>query len=102
MVYHIVILQAAANETADAYEYYEQVSPGLGDRFLSEILERYKEISRHPHYYGFIDEHKIIRDVALKNFPYQVVYEVDGGNVIIYAIHCTHRHPDKRFEKNSP
>lgn len=99
MAYKLVILQAAADDSADAYEYYENTSPGLGDRFLSEVLERFTEISRHPQYYGFIDQQKVVRDIALKNFPYQVVYEIEDDKIIIYSIHCTYRHPDKRVRK---
>jgi hypothetical protein len=54
MAYQLVILKAAAEDTADAYEYYEKIQQGLGDRFLAEVLERYSEIAKHPHYYGFI------------------------------------------------
>ena len=61
MAYQLVILKAAAEDTAEAYKYYEKIQPGLGDRFLFEVLERYNEISNHPHYYGFIDNQYSIR-----------------------------------------
>lgn len=99
MLYKLVILKAAAEDTLDAYEYYEKMSIGLGDRFLSEVLKRFKDISLHPEYFGFIDEKKIIRDVMLKNFPFQIVYEVIGDSIIIYAVHHEKKHPDKRFRK---
>ena len=51
----------------------------MGDRFMAELLQRLNEISEHPHYYGFIDEKHVIRDVKLKSFPYLIVYEVEGG-----------------------
>ena len=38
-------------------------------------------------------------DVILKSFPYLVVYEVEDDAVIIYAVHCTYKHPDKKFRK---
>jgi|ERR1035437_3941516 hypothetical protein len=99
MAYRLIILQAAAKDTLEGYNYYEQLQQGLGDRFLSEVLERYNDISKHPQYYGFVDEHHIIRDVILKSFPYLVVYEVEDDAVIIYAVHCTYKHPDKKFRK---
>jgi hypothetical protein len=71
----------------------------LGDRFLVELLERLNEISKHPKYYGFIDEQKIIRDIKLKSFPYLVVYEIEGESVIIYSVHCGYRNPDKKIQK---
>jgi predicted glycosyltransferase len=99
MAYRIIILRSAAEDAQQAYKYYEELSAGLGDRFLAEVLERYNEVSKHPHYYGFIDDQNIIRDVKLKNFPYLVLYEIDGKSVIIYSLHNMHKHPDKRFRK---
>ncbi len=99
MAYRLIILKAAAEDTTEAYNYYEEVQPGLGDCFLSELLVRFNEISKHPKYYGFIDDQHIIRDIKLKKFPYLVVYEVEEDKVIIYSVHCGYRDPDKRFRK---
>ncbi len=99
MRHELIILKAAAQDAADVFDYYETAQTGLGDRFLIELLERFNEISKHPKYYGFIDKQKIIRDVKLKSFPYLVVYEIEGDNVIIYSVHCGYRNPDKRVPK---
>lgn len=82
-----------------AYSYYEELQLGLGDRFLREVLDRYNDIRKHPQYYGFMDEQRLVRDVALKSFPYLAVYEIKDDAVIVYSIHHGHRHPDKRFRK---
>jgi toxin ParE1/3/4 len=97
MAHQLIIRKTAAEDTAEAYDYYESMQPGLGDRFLAEVLERYQDISENPQYYGFIDEKHCIRDVKLRHFPYLVVYELEGDAVIVYAVHCAYRHPDKRF-----
>ncbi|MBK9531234.1 MAG: type II toxin-antitoxin system RelE/ParE family toxin [Chitinophagaceae bacterium] len=99
MAYRLVILKAAAEDTKDAYDYYEKIQPGLGDRFLSEVLIRFNEISKHPQYYGFIDSQNIIRDIKLKSFPYLVVYEIAEDQVIIYSVHCGYKLPDQKFRK---
>ena len=97
MSYQLIILKAAAEDTDEAFNHYEKIQPGLGNRFLAEVLKRFEEISKHPQYYGFIDEQHIIRDVKLKNFPYLVVYEVEEHSIIVYSVHCCYKHPDKRF-----
>jgi plasmid stabilization system protein ParE len=97
MAYRLIVRQAAAEDAAEAWNYYESRQKGLGDRFLAEVLERYQDISEHPQYYGFIDEKHCIRDVKLRHFPYLIVYEVEDNSVIVYAVHCAYRHPDKRF-----
>ncbi len=99
MAYKLIVLNSAAEDTSEAYKYYESLKAGLGDRFLEELLERFNEISKHPQYYGFIDDQLIVRDIMLKSFPYLVVYEIDAGNVIVYSVHCGYRHPGKRFGK---
>lgn len=99
MVYRLITLKAAADDAKEAYNYYEEIQSGLGDRFLAELLVRFNEISKHPHYYGFIDEQKIIRDIKLKSFPYLIVYEIEAETVIIYSVHCAYRNPDKRIRK---
>lgn len=99
MAYRLIILKAAAEDAADGYNYYEEIQTGLGDRFLSELLVRFNEISKHPQYYGFIDSQNIIRDIKLKSFPYLIVYEIDAEKVIIYSVHCGYRHPEKRIRK---
>jgi ParE toxin of type II toxin-antitoxin system, parDE len=97
MAYRLIIRKAAAKDTAEAFDYYESRQPGLGNRFLAAVLERYNDISENPRYYGFIDEKHCIRDVKLRHFPYLVVYEIEKDAVIIYAVHSAYRHPGKRF-----
>lgn len=99
MAYRLIILKAAADDTTEAYNYYEEIQTGLGNRFLAELLIKFNEISKHPQYYGFIDEQNIIRDVKLKSFPYLVVYEIENEAVVIYSVHCAYRNPDKRLKK---
>lgn len=59
MPYRLIVLSAAAEDTSEAYNYYEGVKPGLGDRFMKELIQRFNENSNHPHYYGFIDDKHI-------------------------------------------
>lgn len=96
MSYQLVIREEAHLDTVEAYNYYEEKSPGLGERFLDELIQRYTEISQHPEYYGFVDEQKIIRDVKLRHFPYLIVYEIKVDKVIVYSIFNGYRNPNKK------
>ncbi len=42
-------LEIAQRELDQAVDYYNGESPGLGDRFLLEIIETIDRIKRHPH-----------------------------------------------------
>ena len=99
MAYQLIIREEAHLDANKAYTYYEQKSPGLGERFLQELIQRYNEISEHPEYYGFIDEHKIIRDVKLRHFPYLVVYEINNDKVIVYSVFNGYKNPNKKVTK---
>jgi hypothetical protein len=99
MPYQLVIREEAHLDANEAYNYYEEKSTGLGERFLQELIQRYNEITAHPEYYGFIDEQKIIRDVKLRHFPYLIVYEINGDKVIVYSVFNGYKNPDKKIPK---
>jgi hypothetical protein len=99
MPYQLIIRQEAHHDANEAYTYYEEKSPGLGELFLQELTQRYNEIREHPEFYGFIDEQKIIRDVKLRHFPYLVVYEIRDDNVIVYSVFNGYKNPNKKVPK---
>jgi hypothetical protein len=67
--------------------YYEDQQSGLGDRFLNELLLFYDKLIYHPTYYSFVSEEKITRTLPLKVFPYKIIYEIEGDEVYVFAIH---------------
>ncbi len=99
MAYKITIQEQAIEDTEIAYNHYEDEKLGLGDDFLDELEKRYDDLSDKPYNYGFIDDQAIIRDVKLVRFPYVIVFEIIEGEVIVYAVHCTYKHPKKRLRK---
>ncbi len=99
MSYQLIIREEAHLDAKEAYNYYEEKSPGLGERFLQELIQRYKDIIEHPEYYGFIDEQKVIRDVKLRHFPYLVVYEISDDKVIVYSVFNGSKSPNKKVPK---
>jgi hypothetical protein len=45
MLYELVTSPAAFRETDNAYDYYENQSPGLGDRFLKSLEDAYQKLA---------------------------------------------------------
>jgi hypothetical protein len=37
--YQLIILKTATEDTDEAFNYYEKIQHGLGDRFLAEVLQ---------------------------------------------------------------
>ena len=97
MAYNIVIKQPALDDTREAYDYYENLSVGLGNRFLENAEAAYKSLSLYPSNSGFIDDKKILRDKIVAVFPFTIVYKIEEKNVIIIAVHHYYKHPDKRY-----
>jgi plasmid stabilization system protein ParE len=96
MAYKIIVKEHAKEDTQAAYDYYENERLGLGEEFLNELLKQFDNLASTPHHYGFIDDQAIIRDIKIDRFPYVVVFEIIEDSVVIYAVHCTYRHPKKR------
>ena len=74
----------------------KNLQAGLGERFLTELQSRYSEICEHPQFYGFIDAGKTIRDLKVKHFPYQVVYEIIENAIIVFSVFNSYQEPSKR------
>ncbi len=80
-------------EIDDAYRWYEQQQPGLGDDFLVAVDEVLNRISQMP------EIHQVIwRDVRrglLRRFPYGVFYRVHPDRVEVIAVQHGRRDPSR-------
>lgn len=94
MIYKIIISPAATENTLEAFTYYEAIQTNLGDRFISELEQSYQRLQNHPAYYSYILIEYNLRAVALKKFPYLIIYEIDNDRINVFAIHNTSRSPD--------
>lgn len=93
MEYNLIISTAAENDTNGAYIFYEQEQPGLGERFLDELKLYYYKLQLHPTHYSYISTDKIIRALSLKIFPFKIIFQVDGSEVYVFAIHHVRKRP---------
>jgi hypothetical protein len=51
MRYKLIIRQEAHLDASEAYTYYEEKSPGLGERFLQELVKRLKKFIADQYFY---------------------------------------------------
>jgi plasmid stabilization system protein ParE len=94
MKYSIEIKEEAVLDIKEAYLYYEEQKVGLGNRFL-ETLESYLErVKKYPEHYQI--KRKPYREAFIKNFPYIIIYEIEGDKIIVYAVFNTWRNPNKK------
>ncbi len=95
MAYDLIIKEEALADTIAAYLYYEGITNGLGNKFLTSLQSTYDKLAKTPESYSYTDNRKILRDAKLKGFPYLVIYSVSENSVIVYVIHNSHEEPKR-------
>lgn len=84
-------VKPAEDELAEAVDHYDQITAGLGDRFLAEVRASVRLIENFPK-----GSRAIIRQVRRKvllEFPYSIVYTIAEHEVVILAIAHQKRRP---------
>ena len=84
----------------EAYNYYEQLQVGLGDKLLEHVRLKLETISHAPETYGNKGK-KGYREAIVDNFPYLIIYKVYPKNkrVFISAIHHAKMSPGIKYRK---
>ena len=85
MEYRLVIDIEAQKETSNAIDYYDNIDPNIGTRFLKELSETYQKVRSNPQHYSFVSSSRKnkIMDIKMKSFPFVVVFEVRNEVVMI-------------------
>ena len=84
------VLDAAEREVADAFDYYESQSEGLGRRMTGEIRDALNGILAFPEAHPSLD--RLHRKRNLKKFPYGIIFRVEGEEVVFVG--CFHLRSD--------
>ena len=93
MKYNLILTVDAQLEETDAYNYYENIRPGLGEDLLINLEKSYNNIAKNPFYYGYLYSSKTLRFTRVNTFPYIIIYLVSGSDVTILSVRNTHRKP---------
>lgn len=81
----------AKRELFDAIGYYESCKKGLGLEFSIEIYSTIQRIIHFP--YAWVKVSKNTRRCLTNRFPYGVIYQTRGDEIIIIAIMQLNRKP---------
>ena len=93
MTAELVTAPEAEEDIADAYAWYENHRPGLGEEFFSCVEACIEAIRRAPEMHALV--HENYRRGLVRRFPYAVFYEYTEGTVRIYSVFHTSRDPRK-------
>ena len=88
----VSILRSAEAELDGAIEHYNEESPGLGFEFMDEFLKTINRIVTNPNAWQKLSPRT--RRAMTNRFPYGVIYQNRGGEVLVVAVMHLHRHPD--------
>lgn len=88
---------AAVAELTEAWTWYEEKRPGLGEEFMACLDAAFAEVSRAPEtwprVYGEVRRH------IVRRFPYSVLYLVEPEHVEVLAVFHFSRDPRKWQER---
>lgn len=79
-------------ELNEAVDYYDGCQYGLGLEFANEVYAAIETICRFPLAWTPLSEKT--RRCLLKRFPYGVVYQPKGGEIVVIALMQLSRKPD--------
>ena len=81
----------ARHELYEAYDWYEAVGQGTGDRFIEAVQHAIARICQFPES-GTPGPNRA-RRTQLRSFPYAIWYRSDPASITIYAIAHMRRRP---------
>jgi plasmid stabilization system protein ParE len=93
MAVKLLLAPEVEQDIADAYAWYEQRQPGLGEEFLGSVETALDVIRRDPKSYSEI--HQSYRRALVRRFPYCVFYEFVNETITVYCITHAARDPVK-------
>ncbi|MEN8690080.1 MAG: type II toxin-antitoxin system RelE/ParE family toxin [Desulfobacterales bacterium] len=94
----IRFLEIAQIELDQAIDYYNYESPGLGDDFLAEVLKTLDRIGEYPEAWHRLSQRT--RRCKTRRFPYGIIYQIRGDEIMVVAVANLHRRPDYWKKRN--
>ena len=93
MSHEVEFAPAARLDVVEAFDWYEQRAPGLGDAFRLEVRRQSSRIAETPHQFPVVLSE--VRVARLRRFPYSLFFKVEGEKAFVIA--CFHASRDPRL-----
>ncbi|RFC55329.1 type II toxin-antitoxin system RelE/ParE family toxin [Brumimicrobium aurantiacum] len=92
--FSIRVLKSAVADLDEAYEYYTDINPKLGERFIKIVNATINDLKKYPYYQIRYDS---FRMKVINKFPYVIHYTLDEKKqiVFIYGIRNSYQNPKK-------
>ncbi len=89
----LIVRPKAEEEMADAFDWYEDLVPGLGSDFLLCVDAIFSAILRAPQQYPRV--YKMARRALTRRFPFQVIFVEDDERVVVLSVFHAKRDPEQ-------
>lgn len=88
MLEKVIFTPEAADDVAEAYAWYEEREPGLGEDFLRCVEACLLLVLRNPRLFPCaLDD---FRRALIRRFPFEIFYEPTPEGLVIYSVfHCS-------------
>ena len=87
----LTIRPEAQEDISEAFDWYEDRTPGLGSEFLRSVRACLAQIERTPEL--FPESFEDTRRASVRRFPYGVFFTADKHVSIIHAVYHVRRDP---------
>jgi len=91
MSVELIIRPEAEADALQAFRWYNEQVPGLGQEFLDEVDSALEHVRANPE--GSRKVYREFRRILTRRFPYAVFYSVQTGRAVVFAILHTARDP---------
>jgi plasmid stabilization system protein ParE len=102
-VTRVIFREEALTDVLDAFAFYEERQPGLGERFRDHLDIAVAAIQSSPELYPVV--YRDVRRRLVERFPYIVLYRLYPGIVVVVAVMHAKQNParwKRRASSNDP
>ena len=93
MTHEIRFTPDALSDMREHNSWYERKRLGLGVRFSDSVSEQVKLLIEAPELYRIY--YRNIRRCSIRNFPYEIFYQLVDETVVILAVHGVRQDPEQ-------
>lgn len=87
----ILYVPEIIEDLADARDWYESRSDGLGDEFIRMAYAAFEELTAFPEKYEEV--HGVHRRALMRRFPYSIYYQTHPDHITVYGAFHSSRDP---------
>lgn len=86
MILTLVVRPEVDGDLLEAEKWYDQQQPGLGQKFLGDVIETIDRLLQNFFLYWVRHRRSQVRWVFTHRFPYKIIFRVIDDTVIVYAV----------------